>query len=411
MTARAVAAVLLAAVLGTPAMASGYPRLGGAVTAAESSVVEAVQGRPVPGRLVRVLVDTNGRKMVAGVWLAFPVDLPDAVRTLRRAAWEVADAAFRAVEGLHEVDVVAFHDDGSGRVHRRDVTFTAAILRAEWERYRRGGGQLGVGAGRYWFHQALRYPPGESRREALARYARTVSPPAEVTGGPRAWWERWARAVDGLLGRLRGWIRRRPPPPKVYRASPAQPLVALTFDDGPVPVYTPLLLDTLRALGVRSTFFVIGFRAEQYPYWVRSMVQAGHEVANHGYTHARLVGRDRGEVRRELRRAQRVLHRLAGRPPRYFRPPGGRVDATVVREAAQAGLRTVLWSLAPGDHASPGVDVVARRLQAAQAGDVILLHQGVPDTVRALPQAAEALRARGLEFAPVGEVLDDEEPS
>lgn len=407
---REVLPAALAAVVVLPA-ATPAPHLGGGLPQAESKLAAALAPRTGPVRLVRVLVETNGWKTVAGVSLAYPVRVADPVRLLRRVSWELSGSAFRALPQLDEVNVTAFHEAPAAPAHRRDVTFTAAVSRAEWEasRDRRDVHRLPE---RVWFHPALRLPPGERREAAVARYARSASPPPARREPVLArWLEAAARILDRIAGPLRRLLGAAHAPPKVYRGTGLRPLVALTFDDGPVPVYTPLLLNTLENLGVRATFFLIGFRAEQYPYWVRAIAEAGHEVGNHGYTHADLTALPRDTVRQELVRTNRALHRTAGSPPRYFRPPGGRVNSTVIREAARAGLVTVLWSIAPGDHASPGPQVVAGRLRAVRAGDVVLLHQGIQDTLRVLPQVVLAWRARGLEPAPVGEVLGEEEPS
>jgi len=408
---RTALAVALGVVAAMPAGATDTPRLAGALPDAESALAATLRDRAAPARLVRVLVDTNGRKTVAGLVVAYPLQLAEPVRVLHRVTWDLAEAAFQALPQLDEVNLTAFHEDRTTRAHRRDVTFTAAISRAEWEASKPAAG-VRRGPERSWFHPALRIPPGARRESAIARYVRSVEPPpAQPRPWLARWWDAWVRFVGRLVEPLQRLFGAPAPPPKVYRGTASRPVVALTFDDGPVPVYTPLLLDTLEALEVRTTFFLIGLRAEQYPYWVRAMVRAGHEVANHGYTHADLTQLDRTAVRQDVLRAQRVLHRVAGAPPRYFRPPGGQLDSTVLREAARAGLVTVLWSLAPGDHASPGADVIARRLQDARSGDVVLLHQGISDTLRALPEVVTALRAQGLEPGAVGDVLDEEEPS
>jgi peptidoglycan/xylan/chitin deacetylase (PgdA/CDA1 family) len=196
--------------------------------------------------------------------------------------------------------------------------------------------------------------------------------------------------------RLRGHLLGQRVGGKLYRGSPRRRAVALTFDDGPTPLYTSLLLDTLNRLRLHATFFLVGRRVEQYPYFASAVVQAGHELGNHSYAHRSLVGLPPDRVRGDLQRAQRVLLRATGRTPKLFRPPGGRYDRTVVEVASDLGMLTVLWTDDPGDYEGLGIRrLQTRLLSRVYSGGILLLHQGVPDTVRVLPTAWQVLQRHG----------------
>jgi peptidoglycan-N-acetylglucosamine deacetylase len=175
--------------------------------------------------------------------------------------------------------------------------------------------------------------------------------------------------------------------------------VALTFDDGPNPIFTPRILDTLAQFGARGTFFVIGRRAEQYPEIVRAIAAAGHEVGNHTYHHRPLWLLPPHLTREEIDRCARVLSSILGQPPRYFRPPWGRFNWAAYRHCARVEERPILWSLrAEGwmPIASPEaiVHTVARQLHP---GAIIDLHDGgglrdtPARTAEALPTLLSAL--------------------
>ncbi|PTA68905.1 polysaccharide deacetylase family protein [Deinococcus arcticus] len=195
----------------------------------------------------------------------------------------------------------------------------------------------------------------------------------------------------------------------VWRGPAGQQAVALTFDDAPHPLYTPLLLDLLRRYDVPATFFVIGQNAERYPYFVQDMVRAGHQVGNHTYSHAPLTPLNEAEVRSELARTSRLLRRLTGQDITVFRPPGGGLSQTVLRAAAANQLRTVMWSHDAADYLNPD----AQGLEAAFAGtlhpgQITLLHDKVESTVSALPAMIQEARARQYVFKTVDGLLNPE---
>ena len=189
--------------------------------------------------------------------------------------------------------------------------------------------------------------------------------------------------------------------------------VALTFDDGPDPVFTPRVLDILAQFGVRATFFVIGKRAEQHPEIIRAIAEAGHEVGNHTYTHRPLWLLSPRRTREEIDRCTHVLTTILGKPPRYFRPPWGQSNIAAVRHSVRIRQQRVLWSLRgegwlPLARPEMIVRTVARRLHP---GAIIDLHDGggfartPARLVTALPGLLRLLQERGYRSLTLSELL------
>jgi peptidoglycan/xylan/chitin deacetylase (PgdA/CDA1 family) len=195
--------------------------------------------------------------------------------------------------------------------------------------------------------------------------------------------------------------------PVLSRLPGPDPLVSLTFDDGPNPRATPAVLDALRREGVPATFFVLGRHAERWPELVRRAAAEGHQIGNHGFFHRKLHRRSPAYVRDDLTRGTDAIERAAGVRPRHFRAPHGFRNPWVTPIAASLGQRTVGWSLGVWDSARPGAEVIAARaLAGMQAGSILLLHDADgydPDgdrmqTAEALPAIIDGLRRRGFRF-------------
>jgi peptidoglycan/xylan/chitin deacetylase (PgdA/CDA1 family) len=179
--------------------------------------------------------------------------------------------------------------------------------------------------------------------------------------------------------------------------------VALTFDDGPSPQYTPSILARLAKLHVHATFFVIGYLAAEYPGLVRREKRMGMAVGNHSYNHPEVPPFDQLPlplVRDEIALADQVLAGI-GVQTQLFRPPGGGTSARLVRAAAALGQRVVLWNVDPTDWV-PGTtakEIAQRVLSAVRPGSIVDLHDAGGDrsaTLAALPAIVRGIRARGL---------------
>lgn len=159
--------------------------------------------------------------------------------------------------------------------------------------------------------------------------------------------------------------------------------LALTFDDGPNPAWTPQLLDLLAANNVRATFFMVGRFAEAEKPLARRVVEAGHLIGNHSWSHPNLARTAAGRVREELRRTSDMLAQITGQPIRYFRPPYGARRPVVLRVAREMNMVPVLWNAMTSDWKEPSADLITKRLMKKIARNersgwatTIVLHDG-----------------------------------
>jgi peptidoglycan/xylan/chitin deacetylase (PgdA/CDA1 family) len=219
-----------------------------------------------------------------------------------------------------------------------------------------------------------------------------------------------ALGLSVIGGALHGAFHRNSPVfgPALGRIAGDRKVVALTFDDGPNPDATPLILDTLAEKKVRATFFVLGSHAERWPELVRRISHEGHQLGNHGYFHRKLQFKSPFYVSRDIRLGIRAIRRAGAPAPRYFRAPHGFRSPWTTPIASSYGERTVGWSLGVWDSDRPGVDeIVKRTLEGVSPGSIVLLHDGDgynPDgdrmqTAAALPQIIDRLKEQGYEFA------------
>jgi peptidoglycan/xylan/chitin deacetylase (PgdA/CDA1 family) len=188
--------------------------------------------------------------------------------------------------------------------------------------------------------------------------------------------------------------------------------IALTFDDGPDPLWTPRIAEALAARDVHSTFFLVGRRAHAHPAAARMIAQAGHEIASHGWSHRSLWFCGPRRTADEVLRTQARLTELTGTAPRFFRPPWGMVNAALFGVLRRAGLSCVFWSLQPeGLRPQPPQAQAAYVLEHAHAGAIVDLHDadgvaGAPERLAAaLPTMIDGLRDRGYTLTTVGELL------
>ncbi len=153
--------------------------------------------------------------------------------------------------------------------------------------------------------------------------------------------------------------------------------VALTFDDGPHPELTPRVAEVLAAHGAKATFFLLGRSAEAQPDLARRLVDEGHEIGNHTWSHLSLAHAPGTECRAEVVAGSAAIERTTGTAPRWFRPPRGMVNGAVVRAAADCGQHVAMWSAKPPSSGLEDPDPVAAALaDAAEPGAIYLFHDG-----------------------------------
>jgi len=196
--------------------------------------------------------------------------------------------------------------------------------------------------------------------------------------------------------------------PVFYHGDPALKEVALTFDDGPHPGKVQKLLAILRQLDLKATFFVVGKMAEKHPELVRMEAAAGNEIADHSFSHVNLSKLPADEVEIEYLACKNLIQRITGKAPRFCRPPGGRATEAVVEGAEKCGLITTMWSDDPKDYSNPGSDQIeSDLLDHVTNGGILLLHEGVEETMQVLPDIVRTLRASGFKMVTVSQLMED----
>lgn len=188
-------------------------------------------------------------------------------------------------------------------------------------------------------------------------------------------------------------------------APPRPNELALTFDDGPNPAWTPYVLDILARRGVLATFFLVGKYAENERALVRRIVESGHLIGNHSWSHPDLSLASGDRVRNELRQTSDTLEQISGQPVRYFRPPFGARRPVVLRVARRLGMTAVLWNAMTNDWKEPSGEQISQRLidkidgiNACGTAANIVLHDG---------SHARQLANRGPSTAAAGQIIEN----
>ena len=187
--------------------------------------------------------------------------------------------------------------------------------------------------------------------------------------------------------------------------------IALTFDDGPHPVYTDRILDVLERYGVKATFFPIGINAENYPAPLLRAYKEGHEIGNHTYHHKNLRTLSYEEMVCEIGDTARRIYDMTDYPVTLIRPPQGIMSAQFLSLTEELGYRVVLWDVDTRDWAGESVTAMTRNiLENTDNVDFILFHDyhnGAANTIRTLEIVIPELQKRGFRFVTVSELLDD----
>ncbi|HEY8093949.1 MAG TPA: polysaccharide deacetylase family protein [Acidimicrobiales bacterium] len=215
----------------------------------------------------------------------------------------------------------------------------------------------------------------------------------------------------------------------VWSVQTTEPVMALTFDDGPDPAFTPTVLEILARYGVRAQFHVLGWNALNHPDLVRAVVAGGHEIGNHTFTHQDLAYETPAGTLLQLERGRQSIVDVVGeRSIRWFRPPRGRLTGVATRYAAELGHDIVLWSLTTGGREQTE-DVRAYLTRRLHPGAIVALHDGIgrgtflPSAafardlsehraaeVRALPAVLEHALDAGYRFVTVSELVELDKP-
>lgn len=185
-------------------------------------------------------------------------------------------------------------------------------------------------------------------------------------------------------------------------------LLALTFDDGPDERFTPTILDALDKYRVPATFFCIGSHVEKHPQVFRRMVESGHIVANHSWSHPYFTKTSADDILCELEETSEMMVNTVGLRPRFFRPPYGDMDQKVELQVTKLGYHMVLWDVDAVDWSGiSGPQIAANVLSQLEPGAVILHHcaGNVAGTVDALPYIIKVAQMMGFTFVSLDKLL------
>lgn len=212
-----------------------------------------------------------------------------------------------------------------------------------------------------------------------------------------------------LLSFAKGWIKRNLNGTLIsWQGNSQENKIAITFDDGPHPRYSPIILDILRAEKVYATFFVNGNNVMKYPDIVRRMVDEGHEIGNHTYSHRRLKGLSLKEMEDEIGKTKEILKKICGKV-NIIRPPWGSVSFLLLFYALRKREHLVLWTHDSCDSYSklitPGFLVKRISQMPLCGGDIILFHEDNEHTALSLGEILVKISQKGFKFSRISDLI------
>lgn len=203
----------------------------------------------------------------------------------------------------------------------------------------------------------------------------------------------------------------------ILRRGPHENIVAITFDDGPNPIYTPQILDILKEKQVKATFFVVGLHVKKYPEIAKRIVNEGHDIGNHTYTHKEMAATTRRMVKAQIHKTAAVIERVTGVKTKLFRPPRG-IYSTASKKIIvnEEGYNLILWTVSSVDWRQIKPRAILRRISRyVRPGAILLFHdsgalvrrEGASreNTVESLPMVIDYLHAKGYKMVTVSEML------
>ncbi|WP_269522199.1 polysaccharide deacetylase family protein [Coraliomargarita parva] len=251
-------------------------------------------------------------------------------------------------------------------------------------------------------------------------FSRTISLPAgtarinlqlRVKGPGKVWMDDVEAEEKGDAApkpKASAWSGRQP----IKRVETSEPVVALTFDDGPKDGINLKMLDLFKQEGIHVTFFDVGRMVRKYPEIARRTIAEGHEIGSHSVSHPKIPLLDSmEEVRAQIVDNQAIIKEAIGTEPKVFRAPYVMHDKRMWEVLDELGLPSIGASIGTSDwdHASTVESITDKATLKTQAGDIVLMHCWSPQTLEALPEIIRRLRAKGLRFVTVSELLALEE--
>lgn len=237
--------------------------------------------------------------------------------------------------------------------------------------------------------------------------------PKDPTRHARSKWAAILAGVISILAASPAAAAATRPAPIIKHVITTEKVVALTFDDGPNPKWTPKILSVLEKNHVPATFFVIGSHAIQHPALLDQEIKAKMEIANHGARHIILKGKSAAAIKTEIEENARILTSLGAPKPTLYRLPAGVSDSTALKVLGELGYTVIGWSVDPRDwrHRYSAEQMTKLVLKQAAPGGIIIFHDGPNSsqaTVDAVGAIIPALQKEGYHFLTVSQLLKKE---
>jgi peptidoglycan-N-acetylglucosamine deacetylase len=197
----------------------------------------------------------------------------------------------------------------------------------------------------------------------------------------------------------------------IEKVSTSKKVIAITFDDGPNPVYTPQVLDIFAKAQGKATFFMIGEQMNKYPEIVKKVSEQGHEIGNHTYSHPKLSELSKAECLEEIERNEQIMEQLIGEKPVVFRPPYLDYNQDTSLLMKEKGYPMIgALNLGARDWEQPGADhILSVSRDCVQKGGILIFHDGFGDrsqTIEAVRNLVTELKDQGYQLVTVSELLN-----
>ena len=192
----------------------------------------------------------------------------------------------------------------------------------------------------------------------------------------------------------------------IYNIETEEKNISLTFDCAWGAEDMPQILDTLKASGVKATFFVLGEWVDKFPEVIKRMAEEGHDVANHSDTHPHIASLGYEDIKKEITNANEKIEKATGKKNDLFRAPYGEYNDNVISAAEELGFYTIQWDVDSLDWKNLGKENILNRvLSKTKNGSIILMHNGTKDTANVLDEMIKKLKEKGFNFRPTSEFI------
>ncbi|MCX7796550.1 MAG: polysaccharide deacetylase family protein [bacterium] len=377
----------------------------------EKRILKVLNENNLSNRILNIESLSFRNTIIVGIWfyygLSYVENQNDVYQDLMTYAKKLTELIFTSFPSVSELNLSGIFKYNHITEWRYDnPTFTASINRKHFDFFYSEDTPFDLfldRVGRVYYSEALLSDDLSSLRAEsyIEENTNRVSPPRK----------------SGLFAKLRGFdfILRKTNKNGIYkniiwRGNPKLKEIAITFDDGPKPIYTPLILEILKRYSVKATFFVVGKKALLYHYFIKDIIDNGHTVGNHTMHHLNLNLLPYSKKEGEILDAQSIISTLSGKRCKYFRPPGGSYDWKVEKVTRDNSLLIVLWTKETGDYFIPQEEsklLLLKAMASLVPGAIIIFHIGVKSTIEVLPEFLSYVKKKGYKIVPLEKLIEN----